>query len=637
MGNVVEHFGQLLTSLRSPDFNERENAVRELGSHNEDAAVTGLVMALEDPDTGIREMAADHLAAIAGVTAAPLLIRFLGHDDIGTRNLAAEILVTIGAPAVPAMLQHIEDDDIDVRKFLVDILGRIRDERAVEPVCQRLRDGNTNVVCSAAEALGEIGSAKAAVHLIATYARTEDARLPVVEALGKIGDRSTLKHLYEFLKTDDVMIRYATLEAIGRIGVSDSVKKLAPFLYSPDRAIAETALMAIIHISNRSNRHDRGATEDLPLHRFTSLLFDGIRNRNEDVTKFTLNRLTHWHGNTVIEELLGTIDFVDDDIFRWIADILAGVGYPAGKMITKKLATASNRFKIKLLDVLKYIIVGDLAEEILPLADVQDPEVRQRVAHLLGISGYSRAIQTLKKLALDANGHVRAAALSALGWLCAEDDIDFIMTGLDDRYPEVREAAAGAMIIIGGPKAIAKFSADLYHPEIERQRLAVKALGWIGELDVIDPLLRATSHPDAAVRKSAINALARVGHLTDMEAIKATLQDENSAVRKAAISALVSLEGTNAIHDIRPLLEDEDVWVRYHAIGCVGEMGKKEFAEYLLPSLEADLDIVRIAAARAMSVLGDRRAIPTLNKMVGEKNRELVPPGEAALLNTGDR
>ncbi|MCX6834705.1 MAG: hypothetical protein NTW07_06150 [candidate division Zixibacteria bacterium] len=50
------------------------------------------------------------------------------------------------------------------------------------------------------------------------------------------------------------------------------------------------------------------------------------------------------------------------------------------------------------------------------------------------------------------------------------------MGGLDDKYSDVREAAVGALIIIGGPRVVAKLTADLYHDEIERQRLAVSTM-----------------------------------------------------------------------------------------------------------------------------------------------------------------
>jgi len=131
MDNVIESVGELLAKLQSPDFYEREEAVKQLGTFQVDEAVAGLVIAIEDPDLGIRELAADYLSRIKGNTASQLLIRFLGNEDIGSRNLASEILVKIGVDAVPALIENLNNDDHDIRKFIADILGLIRDDRAV--------------------------------------------------------------------------------------------------------------------------------------------------------------------------------------------------------------------------------------------------------------------------------------------------------------------------------------------------------------------------------------------------------------------------------------------------------------------------------------------------------------------------
>ena len=138
--------GRLLSKLQSPDSGEREEAVHGLGATVCDEAIAGLVLAMEDPDLGVREVAADYLARIKSDTASQLLIRFLAHDDIGTRNLASEVLIKIGAAAVPALLDNIENDDHDVRKFICDVLGMIGDARAVNALIRRLGDYNANVV-----------------------------------------------------------------------------------------------------------------------------------------------------------------------------------------------------------------------------------------------------------------------------------------------------------------------------------------------------------------------------------------------------------------------------------------------------------------------------------------------------------
>ena len=632
MNELAVNVGRLLSRLQSPDSKEREEAVHGLGASVCDEAIAGLVLAMEDSDLGIREIAADHLAKIKGDTASQLLIRFLAHDDIGTRNLASEVLIKIGPSAVPALLDNIENDDHDVRKFICDVLGLIGDSRAVDALVQHLWDDNANVVCSAAEALGRVGSPRAVESLVAVAEKIQDALLPAIEALGKIRDPKALDYLYRCLQSDDPMVVLVSVEAVGQIGLVDSVSHLAPYLNSSERTTAETALAAIIAVSRLNN--DR-IDIDLPLDNFADFLFDGIKNRDRAITEFTLSRLSHWFGSKVIAGLLDVLEYVEEDDLKRITGLLGEVGSPIAAPILAKLPHASTPHQGRLLNILAQFADETIGPELLSYVHHDDPEIRQKIAHILGSSGYSGAIKVLKALATDTNGHVRAAAYAALGWLCSEDEADFIMGGLDDKYADVREAAVGALIIIGGPRVVAKLTADLYHDEAERQRLAVTALGWIGEAEVVGPLIKAINHPDAGVRKSAINSLVRIGEVSDVESIRLALSDENSGVRKAAVTAMLALRGTEGANDVAVLLNDSDVWVRYHTISSLGELGRSELAEHIMPCLQDDLDIIKLAAAKALAQMGCRDAVPMLRELKDDKNRDLANVAEKALDSIG--
>ena len=634
MDTIIDHIGVLLTRLQSPDFFEREEAVKELSTFNEDEAVAGLILALEDPDLGLRELAADYLIGIKGQTASQLLIQFLGHEDIGSRNLASEILVKIGNDAVSPLIAELENDDHDVRKFIVDILGLLEAKEAVEPLCQKLWDENSNVVCSAAEALGEIGDSKAVPHLVAAFEKVTDLQLQAVEALGKIGDPSALGKLSEFLDHDDTIIVYAVVEAIGRIGSKDSLKDIAPFLEHKERLLAEAAMTAVIRIS----QNNQGKIDyELKLEKFSDFLFEGVKNRNEEITEFTLTRLNHWYGNTVIQSLLDVIDYVDDTRLKQISNILSEIGPAAGKFIVEKLPSAPIGLKLKLLDLIKEFVDPEMGLALSKMADDPDPEVRMRVAHTLGVSGNPDCIGSLKKLAHDPTGHVRSAAYSAMGWLCGQSEAEFMFLGLDDKYPDVREAAMGALIIAGGSEVVAKLTKDLFHDDDERQRLAVTALGWIGEVETVPPLLQAINHPDAGVRRSAINSLARIGQVDNTEPIIMALNDENNSVRKAAVTALFTLKGEAAINDIRFLLDDQDVWVQYHAIASIGDLGQAHLADMIIPYLDHEQDIIKIATMKALAQMGADQAKPVLERMRSEKNQDVVAAAESALNQFGGK
>ena len=60
------------------------------------------------------------------------LINALGAgDNAGMRNSAVEALTKIGEGAIEPLLGVINDDDRDIRKFVVDILGGIKNKKTI--------------------------------------------------------------------------------------------------------------------------------------------------------------------------------------------------------------------------------------------------------------------------------------------------------------------------------------------------------------------------------------------------------------------------------------------------------------------------------------------------------------------------
>lgn len=628
MHNVIDQIGELLSQLQSEDFFVREKAVTQLGTFERDEAVAGLIMAIEDPDPGIRELASEHLVRVQGDTAAQLLIEFLGHDDIGVRNLAAEIIVKFGSKAVPHLIAGIDVDDYDVRKFIVDILGLIKDKHSTEALCQKLYDENINVVCSAAEALGEVGSTDTIPALAAAFDKIEDIRLNVVEALGKIGTEQALEHLLGYLKSDDSMIQTVSIEAIGNTGLLSAVPELQKILSQEDRSLAETALAAIIAICNAN---DGKIDCDLPLDSFKDFLFEGMRNKDEGITRFMLAQLKHWFGTDIVSGLLDVLDTVEGDDLKQLVDILGSVGGSLTALVLEKFPSKSATSKQIYLDIIKPHVDEAIIDNLIEFADDDDSEVRQKIAHLIGISGCNRAIPTLEKMTKDEVGHVRSAAYGGLGWLLTEDRIELIRSGLNDSYPDVRQAAAGALVVIGGSTVAALFRDALFEGEVEQQQLAAQALGMIGDDHVVEPLLEALNHPDSTIRKSAVSSLARIDSGSVYQPMAVALNDECPAVRKAVVSALIYLGGNSAVKDVRFLLEDDDVWVKYHTISAIGGLGNPEHSDLILPYLENEQDIIKIAATKALANMKCLRATSTLHELCKGDNEDIVTAAREAI------
>src|SRR6185436_17989130 len=121
-------------------------------------------------------------------------------------------LLAIGRPSVEILIEYLEDDDWLVREAAADLLGKIGDVRAVEPLMQRLRvDKDTGVKELAVKSLGLIGDARPA-QLYIEAIPIRPLRVHAMEALAKEKDEDVLrsyKELFERWRTGrDGLVAY---------------------------------------------------------------------------------------------------------------------------------------------------------------------------------------------------------------------------------------------------------------------------------------------------------------------------------------------------------------------------------------------------------------------------------------------
>jgi HEAT repeat protein len=139
----------------------------------------------------------------------------------GARLSTVIDLLPIGRPSVEILIEYLTDDDWVVREAAADLLGKIGDIRAVEPLMDRLReDKDTGVKELAAKALGLIGDARP-VDLLVELIAVRPLRVFAVEALAKVKEAERLRpyaDLFERLKTDrDGLVSYNAGVIVGKL------------------------------------------------------------------------------------------------------------------------------------------------------------------------------------------------------------------------------------------------------------------------------------------------------------------------------------------------------------------------------------------------------------------------------------
>jgi len=213
--------------------------------------VRPLVGVLADPDRNLRRAAAESLGAIGDPQTVPPLLLALEDEHWSVRCAAATALGRIrGAKAVPPLLGRLGDDDATVRRAVVAALGEIGDARAARPLAQLLED--PGLQASALEALRRIGLPALPEVEKAFPAAPPDVRRLLVDLVGKLEDGRGRRLLLAALADDSAEVRAEAALALGDGGFLDAVRPLMDLKSAdPSAEVRQAAAAALTKLTPR--------------------------------------------------------------------------------------------------------------------------------------------------------------------------------------------------------------------------------------------------------------------------------------------------------------------------------------------------------------------------------------------------
>jgi HEAT repeat protein len=167
----------------------------------------------------------------------------------------------------------------------------------------------------------------------------------------------------------------------------------------------------------------------------------------------------------------------------------------------------------------------------------------------LGRLGDARASEPLIVALKDADRAVRQGAAKALGRLRSTEiqPLIAILTERDKwRDAEWRDAVQALGYIWQLPDLVRLGNID---PKVRRR--AAEALGTLGDVRAVEPLIAALQDGDKVVRRRAAEALGRLGDARAIEPLIATLQRKDSITRRQAHWALRRIGTPKALAALR--------------------------------------------------------------------------------------
>ncbi len=321
-------------------------------------------------------------------------------SDALLRNIAMETYRALGCRAHASLISLLREGDADVRVLAASLLGDIGDGGAVSRLIEALNDDEVNVRVAAAEALGKTGGELAICALADLLNGTPWEAMAAIEAYGSIGGERALQVLNQCMEWEDY--RVITCSALGRAGNRETLRHLESCTAAG--CMEEPLLKAMVQIAEREGV--RLSSEFLsPLVPF---LMELQLSPIDEVRTSAFVALSWSEDSRGIPYFIAALD--DAELQEHAVQGLVSLGERAVCDLVEALRKPlANR-----VIVAKVISMAGGASSLLPFASDEDPGVRTEVALALGPLRTPEAGNALCALRDDSDKEVRAAAKNAM-------------------------------------------------------------------------------------------------------------------------------------------------------------------------------------------------------------------------------
>ena len=581
-----------LERLRNPDSSVKRDAIEFLTGIRDERVIYPLIKALQDEDQGVQQAAIDALIAYKDEVTVYNVLPLLFNDRVAVRNMAQEILEKIGETGIDLLGEHIKVKDEDVKKMISDILGKLNRPEVIPLLLEMLKDPNLNVRSSAAEGLGRIGDSTVMESLINLLNDDEWVAFFAVVALGRIGNKRSIRPLTGLIKSGNIELQIASIEAIGQIGGDKAIESLLDSLDSLRPESLNAAIGSILRLTHGN-----------------------------------IEKLIERYGNDrafdYLAEAVNDIDIDESEVKRDFILAFSLITNPKSSVYILKLIsdTDTDTDNAAIVQVTMDALTKLKDEDLLIKSLQEENSARVLVSiRVLGMLKSSRAIQALKALFIDSDRDIQIEILHALSRIGGKDSTEFLVDMLSYGEGHVRSAAARGLGELTDTSSVESMLNRLEEEEYsdvvgEIVNALVKIEERHKDPSIIKGLTSNLSNSKSYVREAVLKAIGILGHLNSAELIKHMVSDENWRVRRACIETLSQLNAPGLLDVLITAGSDEKDEVRMLVAQLTGRYSKEKSIDILINLLTDRNDRIIYKAIEGLARLNAIKAIPYLIKL----------------------
>jgi ATP/ADP translocase len=264
------------------------------------------------------------------------------------------------------------------------------------------------------------------------------------------------------------------------------------------------------------------------------------------------------------------------------------------------------------LELVGRVVGRDLADDLIPLLERPEEDIRVKVLELLGGSRSLKAATQAQALFQSDSQQVKSAAIRAYTSIMGDRALQVVQAFLASDAAEVRAAAVASLIQHGGLDGIL-LSAEHLKAMIESEKdderlMAARVLRDIGVKNFYQPVLRLMNDKSPRVQNAAIQA---AGTMRSPELVPALVYklSYRETMRQAGLA--LSRYGEGVVDTLRKVIhhEPEDVLIRRQVPRILERVGSRVCLDILLDALEVGDPDTRREAARCAARLRERLGV----------------------------
>lgn len=580
--------------LKHKDPEVRRQALKDLQRQEKDPLINApiLIRSLEDEDWRVRKTAVEILLDIGGETVIRELLHTLYKANANARNSAIEALIELGHIATDYLVNEFKDANIDVKKFIIDIIGSTRDLKAFPLLLKTLEDEDENIKAAVVEHLSNIKKNSAVVDALIALLKSADTWVAyhVINALGKIGDARAIDALISALSRKD--LRKSAIIALGQIADISSISLIIPFLKNESKTVREEALKAAAQF------FQRGASEEIIIKNIKNAFGDEARNI-----------------------LLPHLRSSKREVSAAAALILGLLG---DKGVITPLLEMSASEEINEPFIRALVFIGkSMPEALIPYFKADNPYQRRLVCKIAGRIGNEIFFDPLAECLKDRDGHVRGNAAIALSNLNNPKAVEYIKPVILDEYENIQEEAVIALSRLKKWLNLDEIISWLSDKSSTVRRNAALLLGLLRDGNSVDALGAALKDSDIRVMKAAVDALGAISNPNALNFLVTALKHESPEIRRISVIAIGKMHTKEAEKALIPLLLDTNAWVRAVAVEAVGKTGSEKATEPLTQLLSDESGLVRIAVIEALGNFKEEKVKKILLPLLNDRDPEI--------------